>query len=144
MASEESERRAKETAGEPEKTPEEPAQGSARDSSFRGERGDSVYPEQRRREPADEPPQPVDVWALLHYCFLLLHSHAWQSMGLLPNPATGRTEKHLEQARVAIDAAAGLAGQLEQKLTGAQLREVRSLLSDLRLNFVQQQKAEGV
>jgi hypothetical protein len=41
---------------------------------------------------------------------------------------------------VAIDAAAALASQLEAKLSGQQLRDLRTMISDLRLNFVNQQK----
>jgi len=92
-------------------------------------------------QPAEEQAQPMDVWGLLRYCILLLHSHAWQSMGLVPNPATGKVSKDLEQARVAIDAVSYLVSQLEGKLFGQELRDLRSMLSDLRLNFVQQQKA---
>jgi len=99
---------------------------------------------EKQAEPAEERAQPMDVWGLLRYCILLLHSHAWQSMGLVPNPATGKVNKDLEQARVAIDAVSYLVSQLEGKLFGQELRDLRSMLSDLRLNFVQQQKgAEG-
>ena len=93
------------------------------------------------QEQKTEETQPVDVWGLLNYCILLLHSHAWQTMGLMPMPGAGTVTKDLEQARVAIDAAAALASQLEAKLSGQQLRDLRTMISDLRLNFVNQQKA---
>ena len=93
------------------------------------------------QEQKTEEAQPIDVWGLLNYCLLLLHSHAWQTMGLMPMPGTGKVNKDLEQARVAIDAAASLANQLEAKLSGQQLRDLRTMISDLRLNFVNQQKA---
>src|SRR3990172_1557963 len=38
-------------------------------------------------ERAGEEVQPVDVYGILGYCIALLQAHAWQSMGLLPNPA---------------------------------------------------------
>lgn len=90
------------------------------------------------QEAREESAPAVDVWGLLHYCFLLLHASAWQKMGLVPDPATGKVVKDLEQARVAIDTAAYLAERLESRLTGQQLRDLRAMLSDLRLNFVQQ------
>ncbi|NIM05979.1 MAG: DUF1844 domain-containing protein [Armatimonadetes bacterium] len=71
----------------------------------------------------------------------LLHSYAWQSMGLVANPVTGKTDKDLEQAQVAIDAVSYLAGQLETKLKGEELRQLHAMVSDLQLNFVQQQKS---
>jgi len=59
------------------------------------------------------------------------------------NPATGKVEKDLAQAQVAIDAVSYLAQQLEVKLSGAELRELQHLVADLKMNFVNQQKAEA-
>ena len=108
---------------------------------------ESTQPEESKqssageREPGEEA-KPMDVWGLLHYCLLLLHSYAWQAMGFVPDPATGKIAKDLEQARVAIDAASNLAGQLETRLCGRPLHDLRALVADLRLNFVQQQRAQ--
>jgi hypothetical protein len=85
----------------------------------------------------------LEVWGVLRYCLALLHSQSWQALGLVPNPATGKIEKDLAQAQVAIDAVGYLAKQLEAKLTGPELREMRNLVADLKMNFVNQQKAEG-
>jgi hypothetical protein len=86
-------------------------------------------------------PEPVDVWQLLRYCLVLFHSHAWQSMGLLPDPTTGKTARDLQQAQVAIDTAAYIAGQLESRLEGRELHDLQAMVADLRMNFVQQRKA---
>ena len=91
------------------------------------------------QEAASAPGEPVDVWAVLRYCMLMLHSQAWQYMGLVPDPVTGETKKDLEQAKAAIDTVAHIAGQLETRAEGQELRDLRSMVSDLRLNFVQQQ-----
>jgi hypothetical protein len=100
---------------------------------------EDVAPEgQDTGEETGQPEQNIDVWGVLHYCIFLLHAQAWQAMGLTPSPVTHKIEKDLEQAKVAIDAAAYLAGQLEPKLQGQQLREMRAMISDLQINFVNQ------
>jgi hypothetical protein len=87
---------------------------------------------------------PLDIWGVMRYCLMLLHSQAWQALGLMPNPATGKVEQDLAQAQVAIDAVAYLGGQLEAKLSGPELREMKNLVADLRMNFVNQQSAGAV
>jgi hypothetical protein len=62
-------------------------------------------------------------------------------MGFTPNQGTGTIITDLEQAKIAIDAAAFIENLLEPKLDSHQMRELRSMLSDLRMNFVNQQKA---
>jgi hypothetical protein len=59
-------------------------------------------------------------------------------MGLRPDSITGTTVKNLEQARIAIDCAAALIERVEGELEGAEARELRTLLTNLRLNFVRQ------
>lgn len=82
----------------------------------------------------------MDVWGVLQYCFILLHSQAWQAMGLVPDPATHTIKRDLEQARVAIDTASFIVSQLEPKLESKEQRNLRAMLSDLQINFVNQQK----
>jgi hypothetical protein len=82
----------------------------------------------------------VDVYGVLRYCIALLHSHAWQSMGLVPSPVTQKIERDMEQARIAIDCAGFLAERLEPKAEPEERASLRSLLTDLRLNFARQQE----
>lgn len=98
---------------------------------------------------ASEGPQPggeaqaveaVDVYGVLRYCIALLHSHAWQTMGLVPNPVTNQIERDLEQARVAIDCLGFLAEKLESKADAEERASLRGLLTDLRINFAHQQE----
>jgi len=86
--------------------------------------------------------EPVDVYGVLRYCIALLQSHAWQAMGLVPNPVTNRIERDLEQAKVAVDCVGFLVQQLEPKTTPEELPHLRSLLSDLRINFARQRSQE--
>jgi hypothetical protein len=60
-------------------------------------------------------------------------------MGLLPNPASNKIERNLSDARLAIDAAAALAEQVKPTLDEAARRELEALLTDLRVNYVEQQ-----
>jgi hypothetical protein len=86
--------------------------------------------------------EPVDAPGLIRWCISLLAAHAWQSMGLLPNPGTNKIERNLTDARLAIDAAAALVEQVKPRLDDAARREMDALLTDLRVNFVEQQARE--
>ena len=81
---------------------------------------------------------PTDVYTMLRSFISLLGMHAWQWMGLIKNPSTNELTKDLVQAKTAIDAIAALASQLEGHADAAEQRELRNMLSDLRINFVQQ------
>jgi hypothetical protein len=71
-------------------------------------------------------------------CIDILHQGAWISLGLIADPATGKIEQDLDQAKAAIDSVAFLAGQVERELDDETRRELKSLVHDLQLNYVQQ------
>lgn len=81
---------------------------------------------------------PVDVYSMLRYFVGLLSAQTWQWLGLVKNPVTGNLEKDLEQAKVAIDTISALVGQLQPKLNASEQAELQGMLSDLRINYVQQ------
>lgn len=92
--------------------------------------------------PPGEPLEPVTVLGIVEYCVSLLNAHAWQCMGIVMNPLTRKIEKDLDQARIAIDCVEALYRQVESHLPDLEARRFRQLLTDLRVNFVQQtQKA---
>lgn len=93
--------------------------------------------EEEFSEPAGELPA-VDVYSLLAYFIGVLGAQTWQWLGLAKNPVSGQMGQDLEQAKVAIDAISALAAQLEAKLTPSEAGELKNLLNDLRINFVQQ------
>ena len=66
------------------------------------------------QEPPTEGLPDVDVYGLLASFLGVLHSFAWQKMGFVANPSTGKVESDLPQAKVAIDTVQFLVGQLEQ------------------------------
>lgn len=86
---------------------------------------------------------PVDIYSLLKYFIGLLGAQAWQWMGVIKNPMTGQAGKDLPQAKVAIDSISALITQIESKLDESEQRELRNMLSDLRINFVQQSARES-
>ena len=87
----------------------------------------------------EEPRVPLDVHVLLRMSVTQFAAVAWQKMGLEPDPLTNAIHKDLDQARLAIDAAAALAEKLLPRLQGQEARDLQSLLADLKLNFVKQQ-----
>ena len=108
--------------------------------------GDEAQPEaeaqpEGEQEAAEEGPRlpPVDVYSLLKSLIRILEAHAWQWLGLVKNPITGEMEKDLAQAKVAIDTISVLVTQLEGKLDEFEQRDLKGLISDLQINFVQQQ-----
>jgi len=87
--------------------------------------------------------QPVDVYSLVKSFIGMLGAHAWQWLGLVKNPITGKLEKDLAQAKVAIDSIRVLMQQIEDKLEPSEERELKGLISDLQINYVQQSTKES-
>ncbi len=71
-------------------------------------------------------------------CIELLHQGAWICMGLVADPVTGIINRDMEGARIAIDTIEYIASKLQTKLDPVMQRELKNLLTDLRLNYVQQ------
>lgn len=85
----------------------------------------------------------LDTYTLMRAFIGLLANQAWQDIGLVMNPQTQKIEKNIERAKTAIDCIAFLIEKLEPQLQNEEKEKLRSLLTDLQLNFVQQQKEEG-
>jgi hypothetical protein len=87
-------------------------------------------------------PQAVPLAALsasdLLTTFLsLMAMKAWEGMGLVASPMTGKTEKNLEDARLAIDAYAAVFELLRVRVDDRARREMENALTMLRVNFVE-------
>jgi len=76
---------------------------------------------------------------LLRWIIGVLGGSAWQNLGLVPNSATKKVTRNLDDARLAIDAAASLIEHLKPRVDETERRELDTLLANLRLNFVEQQ-----
>ncbi len=87
-------------------------------------------------------PGPPSTYDLIGYCLNLMAQQAWQKLGLLADPQTGEAKPDLAEAKVAIDTVGDLAGRLEtapETIIPADFRrDLRTLLNDLRLNYVSQ------
>jgi hypothetical protein len=79
----------------------------------------------------------VSVSSILQMAFGLLHERGWVSLGLVPDPLSGKVGEDLAEARRAIDALADVARHLEADATPEEKRELQVALSNLRINFVQ-------
>ena len=87
------------------------------------------------------PKEPLSVYVVLMAMVEQMSMIAWQKLGLQPDMVTGTLEKDLDQARVAVDVMAGLAGFLEPELDEEDKRRIHTLVRDLKLNYVEQRKA---
>jgi len=126
----------------PDSEAEEPETGSAEEA----ETGSAEEPETGSAEEAagaEQELEPLNVYALLGVTIAQLSAAAWQKMGLQPDPFTNAIHRDVEQARVAIDCIGLLADKLLPQLHGQEARDVRSMLTDLRLNFVRQCEGES-
>lgn len=84
---------------------------------------------------------PGDVYGVINICIALLAEQAWIHMGLHLNPSTKEVKKDLQQATLAIDCIQCLMDKTEDRLDENLTKELKNLLSNLRLNFVQQSQA---
>jgi len=121
-----------------EERPESPGEGQAESA------GTETGAEEPKAEPgqegagAEQELEPLDVYALLRVMIAQLSAAAWQKMGLQPDPFTNALHRDTEQARVAIDCVGLIAEKLLPQLHGQEGRDLQSMLTDLRLNFVRQ------
>jgi len=103
-------------------------------------------PEEPIKEPTDEsareqagavPLEAISTRELLVWMLGVLGAKAWQGMGLVPNPGSGKIEKDLGEAKIAIDAFSAVLDAMRPQLDAQVLRDTETLLTTLRLNFVE-------
>lgn len=66
----------------------------------------------------------------------VFYSSSMVALGKLKNPATDQIERNLEQAKLSIDILDLIKEKTKNNLTDSQKRTLDGLLTDLRLNFV--------
>ena len=94
-------------------------------------------------EKIEQEPGPVnisllDIYQLLELFVMLLSGQAWRYMGLRVDPRTNEIKKELVKAHVAIDCIISLVDKMEPYLSGAEKERLRSLITDLQINYAQQ------
>ena len=81
-----------------------------------------------------------NVSALFVQLVLSFQAAAWQQMGKITNPLTGKIERSLEMAKNSID----ILGMIEEKtrgnLTEDETKFLRHILTELRMNYVEEMK----
>lgn len=85
----------------------------------------------------------ISTVSLLYFTIVNLSHQAWQDMGLLPNATTGKVERKLADARLAVDAIGALTPLISPQLEDADRRQLQTQLANLRLNYVEQAKRSG-
>jgi hypothetical protein len=113
--------------------------------------GDAEAAAQAAKEAAEElPPEllevlaPSSVESVLHGAIGNLGRLAWEHMGLVASARTGEIATDFAGARRAIDAAEEIAKLLRPSMPPEGVRNLDTLLSDLKVNLVkQEQKASS-
>jgi hypothetical protein len=78
------------------------------------------------------------IYDMLQFVVGMLAEQAWYHMGVRIVPGQKEPVKDLVQAKVAIDAVAHISDQLHPHVSDEVRRALRSVVSDLQLNFVRQ------
>ncbi len=82
-----------------------------------------------------------DVYPILGFFLNILNVKAWQYMGLRVDPKTQKIKKDFKKAILTIDCVAFIIDKLAPQLEDAERNKLRSLLTDLQINYVRQVKA---
>ena len=80
----------------------------------------------------------LDLYQLLELFVTLLSEQAWRNMGLRVDPRTNEIKKDFEKAHVAIDSIISIVDKLEPNVTEDVKSHLRSIISDLQINYVRQ------
>ena len=94
-------------------------------------------------EDADTDGDPFGSFGMAAYITGLMAQDAWQKMGLIADPTTGKLQVDLNQARFSIDCVSALIGVIsahEEEVPAELRRDLQRVLNDLRLNFVEKSR----
>ena len=83
----------------------------------------------------------LDVYPILGFFLNILNVKAWQYMGLRVDPKTQKIQKDFKKAILTIDCVAFIIDKLAPQVEDDERTKLRSLLTDLQINYVRQQKA---
>jgi hypothetical protein len=80
----------------------------------------------------------LDLYHLLQFFITILNEQAWRYIGLRVDPTTDEIETDFERAHVAIDCIMSLVDKLEPHLAEDERTRLRSLITDLQINYARQ------
>jgi len=113
--------------------------------NLEGQKTEAEERDERQGEPVIALPlRDLNVMRVVNFTMSLLIDYAWQKMGLVANPLTGKIEQNFDEARFAIDTLVILLEHIKPKLQQREYDQMRQMLTTLRINFVEQlSKAKG-
>ena len=79
---------------------------------------------------------------LFMHLVTMFETAAWQQMGKIQNPLTGKIERDLEQARFSIDVLDMLLARTQGNLSDEERRYLEDRIRNLKLNFVDEVEKE--
>ena len=82
----------------------------------------------------------IETGALIPYMTEMFRIQAWISLGKVAHPVTGKLERDLSAARQMIDLLAELETRTEGNRSTHETRLLRSTLTELRLNYMEEMK----
>lgn len=82
----------------------------------------------------------LDFFQLIEVFIMLLSEQAWRYIGLRVDPRNNKINKDLTKAHVAIDCIIALVDKIEPNLDKEEAERLRSLITDLQLNYAQNMK----
>ena len=88
-------------------------------------------------EPGPSLEGPLSVYHMISVMVDQLAAIAWQKLGLQTDPLTGKIEKDLTQAKIAIDVTTEMSRFLEPELDDEDKKKTQALIRDLRMNYVE-------
>ncbi len=74
----------------------------------------------------------------------IFYSSAMVALGKLKNPSTDKIERDLEQAKNSIEMLEMIKIKTAGNLSAQQIKMLESILTDLRLNFVDEKKKDSI
>ena len=80
----------------------------------------------------------VELDDLLGLFIGILSEKAWQYMGIRLTPGKNESKKDMTKAQSAIDCVAFLTEKIAPSLSSDEVRKLRSMVTDLQLNYVKQ------
>ncbi|MCX5782733.1 MAG: DUF1844 domain-containing protein [Elusimicrobia bacterium] len=66
---------------------------------------------------------------------MMLASAAWQQLGKVPHPISGKTEKDLKSAQITIDILVMLKEKTKSNISSDEEKALANVISDLELNY---------
>lgn len=117
------------------------AAADAADSAPTAGVGDNPEPPEDAEAEGDHPRLAARDRLLM--CIDILHQGAWIALGLVTDPVTSKVEQDLNEARLQIDSVSDLVDKVIPLVDESIQRDLRALVSTLRVNFVNQSRRQS-